>query len=217
MRKYLNIVLLLVFCIGLLVTFSGSKGINGLFGVANGFETSRTKFKEYFLLYPDDLIKSFNEEIAKKGYQPFTVLKKSSDTRILYSDNGETWFIAVDLIGKVNSIYGIDSNAALRVGEIKLDLFSDSEERAKKNGDLIYEMINLFNPGMQEKICKKLHVFDKAPSGIANIRRVVCGNVLYTFVHDKGNGDYSSSSLIITPDEIEYKPKHKPAAIKPTP
>ncbi|SHN82635.1 hypothetical protein [Desulfitobacterium chlororespirans] len=105
--------------------------------IINSYDTSRTKFKEYFLLYPSDFIDSFNKAISEKEYQPFVPLKASSDTHIMYSDNGETWSISVDLVGKENSAYDIDSNAAGRVTEIKLSLFSDSEERAKKNGDFI--------------------------------------------------------------------------------
>ncbi|HHY26374.1 MAG TPA: hypothetical protein GX523_06415 [Desulfitobacterium dehalogenans] len=216
MRKFLSVLLLLVFCMGLLTGCGGTSSTSGSMEITNGYDTSRTKFKEYFLLYSSDFINSFNKAISQKGYQPLAPLKNSSDTHIMYSDNGETWSILVDSIGEENSVYDIDSNAAGRVTEIKLSLFSDSEERAKKNGDFIYELINLFNPGMQEEICKELYVFDKAPEGTDSLRRVICGNVLYSFLYDEGNEKYSSSSFIIMPAEIEYNPEQKPAAVKPT-
>ena len=186
--------------------------------VVNGYQIDKGEYTEYFLVTAEEFIASFNNSIMEKGYQPMELLESSSDPYYRYSDNGETWTLVVDTRSESDHAYdvtGKDSRGCIT--KVQLSLFSDSEERAKKNGDMLYALIHLFNPGMQEQICDALYIFNEAPEGMARKRILTCGNARYTFVYDEGNEKYTSPDFYIEPAEIEteYIPETKPAALKP--
>lgn len=147
-----------------------------------------------------DFITEVNKRAAEKKYteliQLLTWDSKPSDS---YSFDGEHGFLNL-------------RNAAYKP-EIKLSLFSDSEDRAKRNGDYLFILMDMFNPGMQELISKELYIFEEAPKDYPSLRTLICGGIEYCYrVSDSGAPEFTITPVEIPPSETPSSPN----AIKPS-
>lgn len=94
------------------------------------------------------------------------------------------------------------------IDEIEFKMQSKTEEDAKRNGDYLYILMDMFSPGMQELIADELGFFMDIPDDKYYAASLICGSTTYSSYVDK------SSTLRIKPSKLPEPPK-VPAATKP--
>lgn len=187
--------------------FVMAKAINA--EVANGFETMGSRSEQWFLATPDILMERVNKIAGEKGHPKLVILGEPSGMSTRYTDNGKSWDINCTTRDP-----DFTKSGSGNISEVELSLYAEDKEDARKNGDYVYILIGLFNPGMEQVVSDELYIFSEAPEDIPKIRSLVCGNVYYTY--DEGGS--SSGSFSIKParnlewDKEEKKPA---AAIRP--
>ena len=84
----------------------------------------------------------------------------------------------------------IDSDTEY-ISEIKLNLFTISPEEAEIVGKYIYYLLDMFTENKAERIANTLYLFGQAPKSTPPVRRLVCGNTVYSFIEKdvQGPGD----------------------------
>lgn len=170
--------------------------------VLEKYNVEANQFSSWFNVKPEDFMTEVNRVAFEKGYQPLSKLREDSN---MYTDNGETWYINIGT--KSSSEEGTG-----KIKEVELSLFSDSEERSKKNGEFIYILINEFIPGQAELIVDELHIFDDQDD-LQNSRYVQCGNtVFYYYMSDIPN---AIPEFKIFPAEVRIAPSPKEFIKKP--
>ncbi len=178
--------------------------------VKNGYETSGNGRIEWFQLNPDDLLNEINKRATTSGYKELKILEntdKSNHDSHMFSNNGDTWYI---LAHTWDSDYD-PKEANNKIHKIDLSLYATDETRAKMNGYYLNMLIDMFNPGMADKVTDVLYVYKEAPEDTPNLRQVVCGNVKYSYVFSKTH----SSEFHIEPDKVEVESKGNRSPIKP--
>ncbi len=178
--------------------------------VKNGYATSGNGRIEWFQLNPDDLLKGINKRATTNGYKELKILKntdKSNHDSHMFSNNGDTWYI---LAHTWDSDYD-PKEANNKIHKIEISLFAKNEEQAKTNGYYMNTLIDMFNPGMAEKVTDALCVYKEAPENTPNVRQVVCGNVKYSYIFSKTD----TPEFYIEPDKVEVEAKGNVSPIKP--
>lgn len=94
------------------------------------------------------------------------------------------------------------------VDEVEFNMKSKTEEDAKRNGDYLYILMDMFSPGMQELIADELGFFMDISDDKYYAASLICGNTTYSSYVGK------SSTLKIKPSKLPEPPK-VPAATKP--
>jgi len=190
------------------LTGCASQANNQKVPVKNGFETNGNGRISWFKLTPEDFIASVNKLATTKGYQNLILLDNDKSNKSdMYSFNGDTWYI----IAKAYNGESDPKDARNQVYKIQLSLFANDEDRAKMNGFYMNTMIDMFNPGMADKVTDILYVYKDAPEDTPDVRQIVCGNVKYSYVYSKS----STPEFYIEPDKVQVESKGNVSPIKP--
>lgn len=169
----------------------------------NGIEAVANKYSSWFNISGDELKNIINEKAAEKDYKALELLDSSSDTQHMLSYNGDTWYVLVNMRDNTDGYQC--------VSKVKLSLYSDSDETSKRNGDYLYFLMDIFSPGKKEDICKILGIFDEPNSDLPDMRQLLIGNTIYTYIKNDSSSDEFSIKSFAQPVET---PKQS-SAIKP--
>lgn len=162
--------------------------------IVNGYQSNGNGKIEWFEIAPEDFIAQLNEKTKVKDYPKLIKLKTDSDR--MYSDNGETWYILAD---SYESEYD-PKEAFGKLKDVEISLFAEDPERAEKNGYYINALIDMFNPGMAEQVTKELYIYNEVPKDSPLVRKVNCGNTVYTYIASEGK---DSPEFHISPAKVE--------------
>ena len=178
------------------LSLQAKKAVNGFMIDGEG-----APYPSYFLLKPDEFIKQFNEKAAVKSYRPLVELnpepaeKRDKQSHFRYTSNNETWNILVKTKEK-------DETGAGYIKEVELDLFAVNNDDSKRNGDYLYFLMDMFNPGMAEEISDALNIFGEDQDKLPAVRTLYCGNVEYTYIYHKSTtSEFHIKAVDIAPQQ----------------
>ncbi|WP_312643994.1 hypothetical protein [Hydrogenoanaerobacterium sp.] len=175
------------------------------YSTSNAYEAQKNKTEKWFEVTSDDLIKEINRRAEADGYTNLEITDYGST--IVYGFEKDERFVKIEVgVGVPDR----DKEAG-KVKMVELNLYAKDEEMAARNGYYIELLIDIFNPGMVEKIEKNLYIFEDAPQNILDLRATTAGNVRYFF--NEANDGYSA--FYIMPDDDAAKEVSEKEGIKP--
>ena len=179
------------------IALQAKKAVNGFMIDGEG-----APYQSYFLLKPDEFIKQFNEKAVAKGQQSLVELdpepaeKRDKQSHFTYSNNNKTWDIRVDTVSQ------IAKKGVGYIRDVELSLYAENNDDSKRNGDYLYFLMDMFNPGMAEEISDALHIFGEDQDKLPAVRTLYCGNVEYTYIYHKSTtSEFHIKAVYIAPQQ----------------
>ena len=87
-----------------------------------------------------------------------------------------------------------------------------NNDDSKRNGEYLYLLMDMFNPGIAEEISDALHIFGDDQSKLPEVRILQCGNVEYTYIY------YKSRTCEFRIKAVDIAPQQSPTpkgAVRP--
>lgn len=164
--------------------------------INNNYETSASKYIEWYETTPEDFRNDFNNNLPD-DIKKLEVLKASELSTTL-SNNGETWKILIKTHDTDNT-----KEADGKISSIELSLYSDCKEDDIENGKFIRAFLNTLNPNQAEHIEDMLKIYN--PDEIStNMIEYSYGNT--RFVYTNGESCKLNAFPIATYSEEEHTP-----------
>lgn len=147
-----------------------------------------TKHNQYFCLSADTLLADLNTNLDIYDLSLVTTPKEDNDLSVWYSDDGTGWKVIARLMGAFNAGLSAETKSwSGYIGKVELDLYADSPDDAKRNGQYIRAIIATFTPGAEEIVEDALGIYGPPSRKTIigdGVSRVIMENVVYTYLDD---------------------------------
>ena len=192
----------LLLALAMFLTLSPYRGIS--YQYQESYPIVGTENRQLWTLKGSELVTLFNENLPDTAPELSYLHEPTpSDRQIMLTDNGKTWSIVFRQVPEdAASIYFWSKQPEIdawlgNVEDVKLSLYHTSAQDILLNEQYARCLINIFTPGAEDYVTRRLHLSRPLTSGY---KRVKTGDVLY--IHKGG----TSPVLIIEPDCRNWPP-----------